>query len=134
MKNFFSLQYWFAPLPGSPDLRFWRILFMVSAALLVFWIISLVFVARNKHDGLRRRVWSKYAIWSFTVSLVTYVFGFFRFQQAQFLSMRAWIFLWIVFSCLWFVLIVKYVALEYPKKLKARQERERLDKYLPHKR
>lgn len=133
MKKIFDLSYIFSMQPGSANLGFWKLLTTLCVILIVCSILSFLIARRYKDDGLRRHLWQRYAAWALTFSLVALVFAFFRLQNAYLLSMRAFIFGWILVCGIWLIRIVMFHVWKFPKKLRARDEKAFFEKYLPHK-
>jgi len=84
-------------------------------------------------DGIKKKLWYKWSVWGYFVGPVILLLAFFRIQNAYFLSMRALIFAWLLFSLIWLLWILRHWIIKVPKKMKAREERRKMEQYLPHK-
>ena len=133
MNKLFDLQYLFNLTPGDPNLLFWRILFLVAGLIIVLSIASTIFVKQPKKDNLRYRLWFRMAAWGYTTAGIIFLLGFFRFQNAYLLSMRALIFLWLAGSGIWLLFIIKYWIMDLPRKLRKREEHMARRQYFPSK-
>ncbi len=133
MEKYLAFSYWFAPLPGSVNLPFWRIIFALAGACVVFGVVSLFMARRFRSDGVRRRPWRKFTGWGLTTGIVTFIIGFFRFQNAYLLSMRFFIIAWGVCMLIWLALIVRFRFVRTPRRLAERDAQAAFAKYLPHK-
>lgn len=133
MKKYLAFSYWLERMPGTPDVRFWRILFFFAAACIIAGIIMIVLAYRRGIDGLTRRLLLKLTTWSLSTGLVTAILGFFRYQNALFLSMRLWILLWFLIAFIWLLTIVRYWLLVIPRRRAEQRERNEFMKYLPQK-
>lgn len=133
MKKIFDIAYWFEAVPGSPDLRFWRMVLIGAAILMVMGIIAVVMMRVFHADGVRRRLWVKISVWSFTVALVAFLLWFFRVQHAYVLSMRFLILLWLLISGVWALMLLRFALFIVPRRLRERQTKSTFTQYLPHK-
>lgn len=134
MNQLLNLSYWFNVLPGDARLPFWRIIIATGVLCVIIGVFAVFIMRKYKKDGLRYRLWAKWASWGFTSGLVFFLLAFFRLQNAYFLSMRLWIFLWIAFVVVWVLWIIRYMLIVVPRRLKARNEVDEFKKYLPGKR
>jgi hypothetical protein len=131
MKNLLSVNYYFSTLPGLPNLLFWNCVMAGAALVIAFGIVSLFMARRWRNDGIRRRVWRRFMVWSFTIGPVCYIWAFFRYQNALFLSMRFWIFAWLALALAWLLWILKIRLVNVPRRIRAREEKDEYTKYLP---
>ena len=133
MKKIFDVHYWFEATPGDVDIRFWRIVLIGAAILVVLGIASAVLARAFHDDSVRRRLWVKISSWSFTIAPLAVLLWFFRIQHAYFLSMRFLIALWLLTAGVWALTIVRFALFIMPRRLKARDAQSAFARYLPHK-
>jgi len=131
MDRLLNIGYWFEPLPGSPNLLFWRIMIGIAILSIILAIVAVIFIRRYKKDGVRRRLWVKISTWGFTMGPIFLILAFFRFQNAYFLSMRSIVALWILGTVVWLFFIVKYIVLVLPRRLEKQQEQATFNRYIP---
>lgn len=131
MNRVLEISYWLNPLPGSPNLLFWRLMIGIAIAFIIFAIVAILLKRRYKQDGARRRLWIKISTWGFTMSPILLLLAFFRFQNAYFLSMRSLVALWMLGTVVWFFFIVKYMVHVLPRRLEKQQQEATFNRYLP---
>lgn len=131
LNNLLKFSYWF-DVPASfltPNI-FW-ILISIFAVAIIVGIISSVFSSKNKKDKLKKKLWSKFISWGYTVGIVGLILTFLKQQKTPYLGMRIWLLVWLLFSFVWLIFILKFVILKVPKIKKEQREKEEFEKYLP---
>ena|SRR3989344_7467497 len=131
MNALLQLRYWFEPLPGSPNLLFWRTMIGIAILCIMTGVVAIIFIRRHRDNGIRKKLWFKISTWAFTIGPLVLVLAFFRFQNAYFLSMRLLVAIAAFGAALWAAMIFKYGIRDLPRRLKAQREEEAFRSYLP---
>lgn len=111
---------------------FW-VFVTVFGALILVGIAFLLFIKLNKGDSLFARATRIVPAKAIGYGLGGFLFLFFRTQRAPYLSMRLWLFLYL----LWILYVIystsRQVSYDYKSRISMRRERENIkgDTYLP---
>ena len=132
IKPLLTLSFWFKTV-GEPFLPvFYYALLAFFTLLFLAGILSgIVFKAKKEFFILRFAV--KYLKgWFLWAGATGYLWIFFTYERAVFLSSRFWILVWLLSFGLWLVFIIKKIR-QLPGKEKESQQKAQFDKYIPKK-
>jgi len=132
MEKYFKLKFWFNLMPGPLNLGILKALIILFA---VFLFLSFVFVylssRTKKKDKLLSRLYEKLYVFFSVCSATGFLFLFFFYERAYFLSARFWFLLWLLMFVIWLFFIIKFAVKDIPYYRKQAQERKNFEKYLP---
>lgn len=126
-----TLPYWFTPYP-SPFLPVAeKALYAIFIACLVFGTFAAFARMRPRLGKMTRRALSRGASLLITMGGVGLVLMAIEYQRISFLRMRVFYLVWAVVFIVWASRLYRFVTVEIPAVEKKREERERIEKWLP---
>ena len=131
MSNLFTLSYWFALQPQFFTPIMSRAILVLFVAMTVVGILGFVFIMKRKIDKYNRRAIERASTLLFTMGLFGLLLYFFAFEHVPILSMRIWYIVWLSSALFWAWLVYRYISVEVPAKRALKQEREKMNKWLP---
>ncbi|MBU2566832.1 hypothetical protein KKG46_04730 [Patescibacteria group bacterium] len=131
MSNLFTLSYWFALQPQFFTSFIGTALLVVFVAMVVVGVVGYVFSIKRKTDKYIRRAIERASGMLLTHGLFGLLLYFFAFEHIPILSMRIWFVLWLATLFIWGWFIYKYVKFEIPAKRAMKEQREKMNKWLP---
>ncbi len=99
-------------------------------------LIGLILKMYGVKSGLekyRKRAVQKAGSLLLTMGLAGLLFYLFTYERLPILSMRIWLVVWLAGVVLWIWSIYQFIKIEIPRVEALRQEREKLEKWLPKK-
>jgi len=131
---FLDYHYWLnpSPVPLGPSLA-GGILVFFAWFLIAALALYLVNHGMKKDNSLKAENLKRIAHLLSTTGFLGLIFLFFSYEQLPFLGMRFWFFLLFILFIAWLIRIIIYIVRDYPKKKAEKEERSRLEKYLPKK-
>lgn len=133
MMNLLSLSFWFQLQP--PMFLGWigTSLLVVFALMTVIGLVLKIYGVKSGLEKYRKRAVQKAGSLLLTMGLAGLMFYFFTYERLPLLSMRIWLIVWLGVVVLWIWSIYQFIKIEIPRVEALRQERERLEKWLPKK-
>ncbi|OGY93940.1 MAG: hypothetical protein A2406_03485 [Candidatus Komeilibacteria bacterium RIFOXYC1_FULL_37_11] len=105
--------------------------------LLIIFVGSLVlaFYTHKKigQKDLRKKLWKKIQVWSWTNGLVGLTLMYFREVRALYLSARGWLLIFILLMFVWLIFIIIFAKTKLPDKAEAEKKEQEFNKWLPKK-
>ena len=103
----FTLSFWFTARPLSGDLFWFMVVFFT-----IFLIFSIVISVLLKFKVIMqyRGVWRQMSSFFWTMGIIAMIWIFFFYQGIPILSVRAWVFVWLIIAGIWKYLIIKYFS------------------------
>ncbi|HPN14494.1 MAG TPA: hypothetical protein PLF71_00030 [bacterium] len=133
MMNLLSLSFWFQLQP--PMFLGWigTVLLIVFSLMAVIGLAVKIYGAKSSLEKYRKRAVQKAGSLLLTMGLAGLMFYFFTYERLPILSMRIWLMVWLGVLVLWTWSIYQFIKIEIPRVEALRQEREKLEKWLPKK-
>lgn len=133
-KPLLDQGWWFnpRPVPLGPSLV-GDIFAFLGWVLVTGIVLNVVAMALGKRDALRAGIAARFGKLLTVTGLLGYLFLFFTYEAIPLLGMRFWFGLVLIMFIVWAAKIGVYLAKDYPKEVKNRQDRFRFEKYLPKK-
>lgn len=92
-----------------------------------------IYGVKSDLEKYRKRAVQKIGGLLFVMGITGLLFYFFTYENLPILSMRIWLIVWLGAVALWIWSVYKFIKTEIPRVEVLRQERERLEKWLPKK-
>jgi len=131
MSNFFSFKFYFDTYPAAIHPLTFYIITGLFLLIFVLGLICAFFISKKKVDGITKKIYEKIANWGLWSGIIGLFILFLKYQRAPYLGMRVWSLLWILFTLVWLILIIKFYLKDVPKLKKQREQKKQFNKYLP---
>jgi len=132
IRPLLTLNFWFK-LTGDPLLPVFYYGLVIFFSFLVFASVLCGIIFNKEKDKYVLRFGAKYLKnWFLAAGLTGFLFLFFGYERAVFLSSRFWYLVWFLIFGLWLFFIVKRIK-KLPEKEKNLRKQAQFEKYLPRK-
>jgi hypothetical protein len=133
--NLSYFNHLFSVYPGPMKPLFQQILMAAFGLCLLLAVAGQIFaiVRRRRKDAIAARLGVRIFNFGLTMGLVGFLLLFFIREQAQLLSGRFWLALWLAAALIWGISIFRHLAVRLPAEKRARFRKAMLAKYLPKK-
>lgn len=108
-------------------------LLVLFSLMAVAGLVIKVYAIKSNLEKYKKRAVHKIGSLFLTMGVVGLLLYFFTYERLPVLSMRIWLIVWLGMIGLWIWSIYKFIKLEIPRVEALRQEREKLEKWLPKK-
>jgi len=129
--NFFQPGVLFNPRPERISAGGLQIMLAIFLILLIAATVLNFYMTARIRDKLLLRGLKKIRFMLFTMSILGFIYAWFAYEGAIFLSMRAIFLLWVIGFVVWAVFPVKFLLKDRPRIIKAWQEKKKYEKYMP---
>ncbi len=132
IKPLLTLNFWFK-LTGDPLLPVSYYGFVIFFGLLVLASVGCAVIYKKEKSNYLLRFGAKYLKnWFLAAGLTGFLFLFFGYERAVFLSSRFWYLVWLLSFGLWLFFILKKIK-KLPEKETTLRKQAQFEKYLPKK-
>jgi len=133
LAKLFEPSYLFSKFPGQISKSFMVAWLVVGVVLIIAGTVIKIFAKKYNNPlpvwiQMRRRVGN----WFIASGFVFVVFLFFRYERTPWLSVRAWILVWLVCVIAWGAYLGFVALKKAPTIAKEQREQARIRKYLPN--
>ncbi len=126
------LQYFFEPLPSGPFHYLWAWV-GITVVLFVTSVFLGVYLKKNRDDKVLKKTFKKVPSQLLILSICFGLYLLSRYEHIPFLSMRILDYIVLAITVWIFVKNIQKYLKDYPQAKKQREEKMRLNKYLPKK-
>jgi len=132
IKPLLTLSFWFKSV-GEPFLPvFYYALLALFTLLFIAGSLSGIIFKKKKEDFILRFSVKYLKNWFLWAGITGYLWIFFTYERAVFLSSRFWIVIWLIGFGVWLFFIVKKIK-NLPQKERELKQKAQFDKYIPKK-
>lgn len=129
--SFFRPNLLFQMYPSPLEGRGLQILLFIFSLFFLLGL-SLIYIIQSRHcDIIVNKGLKKIRTFFFIMSIVGYIYTFFAYEGAPFLSARIWFLMWFIITLVWLFFCLQYFKRELPKFREYLEKKRIHEKYLP---
>lgn len=134
MINFQQLitpSYVFSTFVGPLNRSFFIVWIVIGIVLFFGGLAWRIDLAKRRGAPAWTRWYRRVATMASTMGFVALVLLFFRYERIPTLSMRFWLYLWLLAALVWAAILARDLWKRVPREMSQWSDRQRIEKYLP---
>lgn len=128
--NFFRPNVLFQMYPSPFEGRGLQILLLIFSLFFLLGLSLVYIIQSRRYDTIVNKGLKKIRTLFFIMSIMGYMYTFFAYEGAPFLSARIWFLIWFIITLVWLFFCLRYFRRELPKFREDLRKKRIYEKYL----